>query len=236
MGVNNKYSQCIEKWDNIFSNETKKFPNSALSGNTVFDNGLEWTCKDTKSVLDFGCGNGTLLFLCSLYGTNEHLGIDLSKEAINSAIERTNMVNTECSNKDDLNNQMQEKNFKFIVGGIEKLNVIDNNTLDAVVLSNIIDNLYPDDAETLIKETYRILKPNGKMFIKLNPYITDEQIKEWNIKIIDGNLLDDGLILWNNTTEQWNQFIGKYFTIHKYNEIFYKEHDQYNRLFLCIKK
>lgn len=68
--------------------------------------------------------------------------------------------------------------------------------------------------------------------MKLNPFLTDNKIKEWNIKIIDKNLLDDGLYLWNQTTEEWSALFLKYFSIVEYNEIYYPEHDQYNRLFL----
>ena len=47
------------------------------------------------------------------------------------------------------------------------------------------------------------MKKGGKLLVKLNPYITDEQIEEYGIKKIGDNLLDDGMILWNNTNEMW---------------------------------
>ncbi|WP_200773616.1 hypothetical protein [Tepidimicrobium xylanilyticum] len=64
-----------------------------------------------------------------------------------------------------------------------------------VVLSNIIDNLIPSDAVKALKEIKRILKVNSKVLLKLNPFLTDNQINEWNIKAIEDNLLDDGLFL-----------------------------------------
>ena len=45
--------------------------------------------------------------------------------------------------------------------------------------------------------------------MKLNPYITDEQIEEYGIKKIGDNLLDDGMILWNNTNEMWISIFQK---------------------------
>ena len=69
--------------------------------------------------------------------------------------------------------------------------------------------------------------------IKLNPFLTDAQIKEWNIKIIEMNFLDDGLYLWNQTTEEWTSLLENYFRILEYKEIYYPEYDQYNRLFLA---
>ncbi|MGI6150547.1 MAG: hypothetical protein ACOYIR_01140 [Christensenellales bacterium] len=78
----------------------------------------------------------------------------------------------------------------------------------------------------------RILKTGGKVLIKLNPFLTDHEIKEWNIKIIENNFLDDGLYLWNQMTGEWTDLLKKYFSILEYKEIHYPEYDQYNRLFL----
>ena len=82
---------------------------------------------------------------------------------------------------------------------------------------------------------HRILKKQGKVLIKLNPYLTKEQIKEWNIKVIKDNVLDDVLILWNNTTKDWEKIIGQYFDIKKKQNVYYEEYDQYNRLFWTEK-
>ena len=128
----------------------------------------------------------------AINGTKYNIGIDLSEKGIESANKRAE--------------QMMRGEFLFIQGGIDRLKNINNSHVDAVILSNIIDNLYPEDVEILISEVERILKENGKVLVKLNPYITTEQITKWNIKIIKDNLLDDGLILWNNTTDEWIKF------------------------------
>ncbi|ERJ13267.1 hypothetical protein [Haloplasma contractile] len=100
------------------------------------------------------------------------------------------------------------------------------------MLSNIIDNLIPTDTTEVLKEIKRIVKPHGKILVKLNPFISDKQIEEWNIKIIDDNFLDDGLFLWNQTTEEWKELFNKYFCIKSYKDIYYSKFEQYNRLFL----
>lgn len=71
--------------------------------------------------------------------------------------------------------------------------------------------------------------------VKLNPFLTDNQIKEWNIKIIEKNFLDDGLYLWNQSTEEWTELLENYFSILEHKEIYFPGHDQYNRLFLMQK-
>ncbi len=220
--MNSKYYKCINQWDNIFSKEVSNAPTNSTSGNETFDKGIRWICNDTKKILDFGCGNGTMLLLCALNGTKYNIGIDLSEKAIENAKKRAE--------------QMMKGEFLFIQGGIHRLKDINNLHVDAVILSNIIDNLYPDDAEILMSEVERVLKENGKVLVKLNPYITTEQIAKWNIKIIKDNLLDDGLILWNNTTDEWIKFFERKFDIKQYQEIYYPEYEQSNRMFWLVKR
>ena len=40
-------------------------------------------------------------------------------------------------------------------------------------LAWLTDNLYPDDAISDLEEIKRILKKNGKLLVKLNPFISD---------------------------------------------------------------
>lgn len=119
---------------------------------------------------------------------------------------------------------------------MEELETIADEAFDGVVLSNIIDNLIPQDAIKVLTEVKRILKIDGKVLVKLNPFLTDNQINEWNIKIIENNFLDDGLYLWNQSTEEWIRLLENYFRILECKEIYYPEFDQYNRLFLLCKK
>lgn len=220
--MNGKYDKCLNKWNNIFSREVPKTPTKSSSGNNALDKGIEWICNGTTNILDFGCGNGTMLFLCAINGTKYNVGIDLSEKGIESAQIRAK--------------QMSKGEFHFVQGSIDVLKNIDNSSFDAVILSNIIDNLYPDDAEALVKEVERVLKDNGKVLVKLNPYITTEQILEWDIKVIKDNLLDDGLILLNNSTDEWKNFFERKFIINQYEEIYYPEYNQTNRMFQLIKK
>ena len=72
--------------------------------------------------------------------------------------------------------------------------------------------------------------------MKLNPYITDEQIEEYGIKKIGDNLLDDGKILWNNTNEMWTSIFQKKYSIIRYEEIIYEEYAQMNRMYLLERR
>ena len=72
-----RYDKSIDAWNSIFSEESAAFPKTKMTGNPSFDKGLEWLTENASTVLDFGCGNGIVLFLCPLYGTKTHIGIDL---------------------------------------------------------------------------------------------------------------------------------------------------------------
>lgn len=212
------YEKIKRYWDNIFKEEKNINLISMSTGNKDLDDALDWLCEDSRTIFDYGCGNGLLLIKCYLRGTENHIGIDISSEGIKAARKIQDQLEGGC--------------FTFITGGVEELEKIPSDFADGVILSNIIDNLIPSDAIKALKETKRILKANGKVLLKLNPFLTDDQINEWNIKVIEGNLLDDGLFLWNQTTEEWEKLLSQYFKIVSYKEIYYPEYDQYNRLFL----
>ncbi len=221
--MRDRYEKIRIKENEIYESiEGVSFPTSKSTGNELFDKGLEWLCQNAECILDFGCGNGTLLFLCFLRGTKKHIGIDLSDSAIRLAEKRKSLA----SNGD----------FSFINGGVEKLNTMQDIKFDAIVLSNVIDNLYPEDAINLLKKAQLLLKPTGKVLVKVNPYIEKHQIQEWGIKVIKDNFLDDGFYLWNNTTNEWINIFSDYFVIVECQDIYYPEHDMYNRMFLLMKK
>jgi ubiquinone/menaquinone biosynthesis C-methylase UbiE len=216
--LSDKYDKSIKEWNKLFLKRSEEVPTQTSSGNETIDAGIGWLCEGSESVLDFGCGDGTLLFLCALMGTKFHIGIDLSENGIEKANLRKEKVN--------------QGKFDFIWGGVEKLKAIKDGSVDAVILSNILDNLYPQDVDLVLREVNRILKENGKILVKLNPFITDEQIEEWQMKAIKEDLLDNGFILLNKTTSAWNDILSKYFSVHDFAEILYEEHQHTNRLFL----
>ncbi len=213
-----KYQRNIHYWNDVFHKIKPKLIETKDIGQVDVDAALDWLCLESKSLLDFGCGSGTILFKCSLRGTQMHIGIDNSPEAINLA-KATQLL-------------MQKGEFNFLVGGVDCLKDLPERSFDSVILSNILDNLIPNDAFQLLEHIQRLLVNHGKVFLKLNPYLSKKQIVDWNIKVIDGNFLDDGLFLWNQTTEEWRALVEKYFSVIDFKEIYYPNYEQYNRLFL----
>lgn len=193
------YERCIRFWDGVFSDEEIAVPRDADTGNDAFNVQLDWICEKSSALLDFGCGNGVTLFLCALRGVKRLYGIDLSGEAIKSAIARSAL--------------MEQGEYRFICGGAGSLSELPDTSFDGALLYNILDNLYPEDCQTVLMHCGRLLKPGGRVVIRLNPCLNQEQIKAWNIRVISGNLLDDGLLLNNLSDAQWRQIISQHLRI-----------------------
>lgn len=219
--MNGPYEHCQKVWNDIFAQEEARAISSGDAGNSQLNESLDWLCEKSRTILDFGCGNGMMLFLCARRGTVKHTGIDLAENGIRLARNLAALMGGD---------------FDFQSGSLEKLKEVGTASQDAVLLSNILDNLYPQDGRLLMQETSRILKNGGKCLIKLNPYITQEQICEWKLRVIQEDVLDDGLILWNQTSPQWQSFLGGYLQIVEQKEIYYSQYDQYNRIFHLFKK
>lgn len=216
-----RYDRCVRQFDEIYAAEAANVPVAVCTGNKTLDEGLDWLTQGAHSVLDFGCGNGIALFYCALRGTRRHAGIDLSRKGIESALLRAE--------------KMRCGEYAFTVGGVEALETIADRSFDAVLMLNILDNLYPDDARAALRHAARILRPGGRGLIKLNPYLTAEQVREWNIRVIEGNLLDDGLLLWNNTDGEWRRLIGETLRIDGERDVYFPEYEQHNRMFLVTR-
>lgn len=218
---NELYDKCIRQWDRIFEETGYRAPASPDTGIPALNEALDWLCDKTSSVLDFGCGNGTLLFLCALRGTERHVGIDLSTAGIHAAKQSSEQAMT--------------GQYSFLHGGIERLQKIEAAFFDAIILSNILDNLTPEDSQKLIGESFRVLKPGGRVLVKLNPHLSEEEISRFHIRIVSGDFLDDGLYFLNYPTEQWCIQLSSLFAIEREMTAFFAQADQTNRIFLLKK-
>ncbi|HLM83853.1 MAG TPA: arsenite methyltransferase [Candidatus Bathyarchaeia archaeon] len=102
------------------------------------------------AVLDLGSGAGFDCFLAAVRTgeSGKVVGVDMTAEMIEKA-----RANAE---------KYGYKNIEFKLGDIEALPV-ENNSFD-IVISNCVINLAPDK-EKVFRESWRALKPGGKMFV-----------------------------------------------------------------------
>ncbi|PWJ90024.1 methyltransferase family protein [Oceanotoga teriensis] len=220
------YEEISNFWDNIFENKKEIQLKKPLPYKEI-EKSLEWLSKDSKNVIEFGCGNGILILRCFYLGINSGLGIDISKKAIEASIKSAKLNNA--------------KNFIFNNGGIETLYNSKDNSFDSAILSNILDNISPKDAKLLLKELNRILKKDAKIFIKLNDFISDKNIlnnKETFEKELEKNFYKEtsGLYLYNISDYLFDELISPYFEIEDRFDIEFKKYNQKNRIWLLKNK
>ena len=106
--------------------------------------------REGETVLDLGSGAGFDCFLAAnMVGKKgKVIGVDMTPEMIDKAKENAKKSNYE--------------NVEFRLGDIEKLPVGDASV--DIVMSNCVINLSPDKAK-VFKETFRALKPGGRLMI-----------------------------------------------------------------------
>ncbi len=104
-------------------------------------------------VLEVGCGRGdTSLYIAKK--VKRVIGIDYSKDAIKIA----NKVKSQADRK-------TEQKLKFLVMRADKMNFKDN-IFDFIIMIDTLDHLNKYEVENTFKSLMRMLKPDGKIFIK----------------------------------------------------------------------
>jgi SAM-dependent methyltransferase len=139
--------------------ELKKIPESAIMGlgcgNPVALSGI----KKGQTVLDLGSGGGIDVFLAAnkVGGKGKVIGVDMTQEMIRKAEENAKRGGY--------------RNVEFRLGEIENLPVEDESV--DVIISNCVINL-STDKRRVFEETYRVLKPKGKMMI--SDIVTEKEL------------------------------------------------------------
>lgn len=106
--------------------------------------------KEGETVIDLGSGAGIDCFIAAkrVGKTGKVIGVDMTTEMLERAREN--------ARKGDF------ENVEFRLGEIENLPIADNT--GDIVISNCVINLSPDK-ERVFKESYRTLKPNGRLMV-----------------------------------------------------------------------
>ncbi|MFW6040309.1 MAG: class I SAM-dependent methyltransferase [Thermoplasmatota archaeon] len=218
------YKGTIDFWNGVFKKEMNYDKGEPIPVEEI-EKGLNWLAEKSGPIIDFGCGNGKLVLRSLALGSSKAVGIDISSEAISTA------------DKLAKDNGLTDKT-DFIIGGVSSLSNFKENEFDAGIISNVLDNLFPDDAKQLLNHFHRIIRQGGRVLLKLNDYIEPRTLKEWGAKEISDNFYkeDTGLYFWNLTDEEVENLVSEYFDIERNARVNYEEYDQVNRLYYLVNR
>jgi len=218
-----RYDKTKVFWNTIFSQFRRPLPETLTTGCESLDKSLLSLGKKENHVVDFGFGSGLfMLMLAQKYGGVYH-GIELSEEA--------------CLLAERLFKETGLGNLTLSTGSIDRLNDIESASADLFICSNILDNLIPTDGLFVLSEVNRILKPQGKCFLKLNRHLDENTIRLYDLQKIETDfyLEPSGLYLWNLPNPRWITMLEAYFTLIGYEEPYIEKANDTNRLFLLEK-
>lgn len=104
--------------------------------------------RQDEKIVDLGCGTGYYLFLLSSLGVKLQLtGFDYDEKAL-----------------DEAGTSLSKRDIEFVSGDLHKMPFKDSS-FDKAVASEVLEHV-KDDGKVL-KEIYRILKPNGVLVISV---------------------------------------------------------------------
>jgi SAM-dependent methyltransferase len=110
-------------------------------------------------VLDVGCGRGELVVHCGLGGV-QATGIDYSTVGLRLAEQA--IAHAESLDRDGW------KRPNLALENARRLSFRDG-TFDRIVMSDIVEHLYPGELSTALAEAYRVLAPGGELLIHTMP-------------------------------------------------------------------
>jgi len=99
-----------------------------------------------EPILDFGCGVGIFLLACKSQGYKEIIGVDISDDALRIC-------------------QKEGLSDLLLYRSKEHLNIVKDKTIGTIYNNQVIEHIPRGESDTLLREFFRILKPNGNMIL-----------------------------------------------------------------------
>lgn len=178
-------------------------------------------------IVDFGCGAGEMLYVAAHSRKPQKLyGVENGANIVNFLDEMITLNHFE----DDI---------EIIDGGLKALEQFKNNSVDGIIISNVLDVVTQDVADEIMKGLLRILKKGGFMMLKLNQYESKEKLdKDGRFVNFKDNLYSyQGVMrLRSCTTDEWRKWLSPYFKEEMYADVPYQAPNFFDRLFLLKKK
>ena len=178
-----------------------------------------------KRLLDYGCGRGWAGLCIKKAGDADVTGVDLSKNAVDSARVLADMLGV-------------SEGFTAMHVDRDWLSRVPAGSFDGIVCSNVLDVVPAEVAEGILREFARIAVPGARVVIGLNYYMEPRDNPERNITVEGENVFVDGILrMVTKTDEAWTELLGRYFTVERLEHFGWtNETTQRRRAFVLVKK
>lgn len=179
--------------------------------------------KDSKNVIDYGCGNGWASIIMAKLGTSKITAVDLNE----NPIKQLNLFKKAYEVDDKITSLIIDDNW---------LKMQKDDSYDGFFSSNVIDVIPLNISESIIKEAKRILKKYSYAIFSINYYISIDEMKKrkWDVK--DNSAFIDGILrLTSLSDEEWISVFTKYFNVIDVIHYAWPEEENENRRLFILK-
>lgn len=222
--MENEYLKLKEFWNEYFKNSQTFEVAGKWIEDENFNSAIKKYIREGAKVLDFGCGNGWgLIEIAYTVNLGEGIGMDQSEYAV------------ECSNRTVEASNIG--NLKFVVGDETTM---DNyrDYFDVVFSINTFDVITNEALENVALGCQKVLQKGGYLLVGLNPDYPMIFLEKAGYEKKNGYLIKNDIIRGNfKTTDEWIEFLSKYFTFVEKVDFALTELDKtYPRRMLVLKK
>lgn len=220
------YDRREEKWNEIYKESVPvDLRGRTLSVEPLFDVCLMMFAQKAKRVMDFGCGTGDILFQYAQYRKDGRgVGLDPAGKGIAFARETAKLSGL--------------RNLHFFEEDESFLDTFDPKSFDGIILSNVLDVMPERVGYETVVRLDSLLKDGGYWFIKLNPFYSQEELKDMEYETVGPHMYgENGRLRLNQApTPCWMEVFRHMGTLERYVEFPYEWQPGMNRLFLIRKQ
>lgn len=197
----NDYETLKKFWDDTFKAEEVYDVSSRWIKDEKFNSILSNYIPDNGVILDYGCGTGWATYEARLFTKFRFaVGIDTSGTGINL-----------CS---EIASKNRITNLTFVRGDESTLHNL-TSYFDFIMSFNVIDVVEDKVNDLILKALRDSLKPDGHVFIGLNPDFSEDELVNLLKLEKRGNLYyKDGILRANKKSiSEWTNYLSQYFEV-----------------------
>ena len=178
-----------------------------------------------KKVLDYGCGDGWASIIAAKSGCRDVTAVDAAPGAVQAVRLYADIYGV-------------EEHVHAVCGSADWLQSIASDTFYGLICSNVLDVIPSETAETILRESARIVTRDACVVIGLNYYLSQEAAAARGMELTDGNRLyiDGVLRLVSRTDEEWTQIFSPWYTAQRLEHFAWPGEDKETRRLFWLRK